>query len=167
MEGLKRQPHAASSREALVNRCKKILMDDFTELPRSGPWAHRVVDPRRSLPLSKGRTEHPDSWRVGLDGNSNMLRMTFQEWEEWHNRHAAHSRVTPTGLEWTVPNTRILGHTYLPSGSISRTSTAPSSHKNRDSPALMPFVPDGGASAFSRRSSSSWAARLQGKKRKN
>jgi len=56
---LERQPWAASSRNAVIERCSRILNGDFMAdkdiLPRSGPWAHHLVDPHKALRKTTGR----------------------------------------------------------------------------------------------------------------
>jgi len=56
---LERQPWAASSRNAVIERCSQILNGDFMAdkdiLPRSGPWAHHLVDPHKALRKTTGR----------------------------------------------------------------------------------------------------------------
>jgi len=56
---LVRQPWAASSRNAVIERCNRILNGEFIAdkdiLPRSGPWAHRIVDPHKALRKTAGR----------------------------------------------------------------------------------------------------------------
>ena len=59
MHILERQPWAASSRQAVIERCNRIIHGDFIAdkdiLPRSGPWAHRLVDPHKALRKTTGR----------------------------------------------------------------------------------------------------------------
>jgi hypothetical protein len=56
---LARQPWAASSRNAVIDRCSKILSGHFIAdkdiLPRSGPWAHHLVEPHKALRKTTGR----------------------------------------------------------------------------------------------------------------
>jgi hypothetical protein len=55
-KGLERTPFCPSSREANIRRYKKILENPpEPQLPRSGPWAHKIVNPTLSLPRSRSR----------------------------------------------------------------------------------------------------------------
>ena len=71
---LERQPWAASSRNAVIDRCNRIINGDFIAdkdiLPRSGPWKHRLVDPHKALRNTTGRcvclTPHPRSLALPL-----------------------------------------------------------------------------------------------------
>jgi hypothetical protein len=56
--GLQKQPYAASSRMSVIARYQDILDQGFKRnicLPRSGPWAHRIVNQRKALPKYRGR----------------------------------------------------------------------------------------------------------------
>jgi hypothetical protein len=59
---LERQAWAASSRNAVIDRCNRIINGDFFAdkdiLPRSGPWKHRLVDPHKALRKTTGRCVH-------------------------------------------------------------------------------------------------------------
>jgi hypothetical protein len=59
---LERQAWAASSRNAVIHRCNRIINGDFIAdkdiLPRSGPWKHRLVDPHKALRKTTGRCVH-------------------------------------------------------------------------------------------------------------
>ncbi|EKX39716.1 hypothetical protein GUITHDRAFT_114211 [Guillardia theta CCMP2712] len=99
----------------------KILSGEtcLTELPRSGPWEHRIVFPRASLRVSRGRTEHGDAWRVGFTKEQcRTITMSQSDWESWHQRHTANSKKISSGQNWRVPFQKIVGHTYLPIGSM-------------------------------------------------
>lgn len=56
--GLESQPYAASSRKSVIARYQEIIDQGFERnlvLPRSGPWAHRIVNQRKTLPVYRGR----------------------------------------------------------------------------------------------------------------
>ena len=132
---LERQPWAASSRNAVIERCSRIINGNFIAdkdiLPRSGPWSHSLVEPHKALPVTRGRTEHPDAWRVGfVEGAKKEYKtMAREEWDAWHYRHSVGSRQLPGGdgpIKWQVPAHIIKGNGYLPMGTIETISRSSS-----------------------------------------
>eukprot|EP00287_Rhodomonas_sp_CCMP768_P002465 CAMPEP_0196721280 /NCGR_PEP_ID=MMETSP1091-20130531/3899_1 /TAXON_ID=302021 /ORGANISM="Rhodomonas sp., Strain CCMP768" /LENGTH=202 /DNA_ID=CAMNT_0042062721 /DNA_START=148 /DNA_END=756 /DNA_ORIENTATION=+ len=140
---------SASSTRGHIERCKAILTDTTSvqDLPRSGPWAHHLINPR-SLPSFFGRTEHPDNWRVSVKPSHKKHEMSRGEWETWHLQRAnGTSRTLRGGVVWNTSNHVMMGHAFLPEGnseataslrptssSSSRTSSLPGpSHISKDS----------------------------------
>mmetsp|Transcript_17755 Transcript_17755/g.40188 ORF Transcript_17755/g.40188 Transcript_17755/m.40188 type:complete len:95 (-) Transcript_17755:17-301(-) len=44
--------------------------------------------------------------------------MSQEQWESWHQKHTANSKKLSSGQNWRVPFQKIVGHTYLPIGSM-------------------------------------------------
>ena len=109
-----------SSRAALLIRCHASLLDPQSVLPRSGPWAHHILCPKKSLPPCLGRwtgtvilyesaeifiieflfrTQHKDVWHINEKDrrSSSSSQMSRPEWENWHARHSIRDRITSSG----------------------------------------------------------------------
>jgi hypothetical protein len=127
---LKHLPFAPSSRAALVQRCQLMLQRPPCNMPRSGPWAHEVTNPKQVLPPCLGRTQHRDVWHVNEPEPSSLgYVLSHEEWESWHLRHSEQQRKTNSGMSWRAPTPLRVGNIYLPqihshaaSGATSRAS---------------------------------------------
>lgn len=111
--------YSPSSRAALLMRCHASIVDPKSLLPRSGPWAHHIVCPKKSLPTCIGRfkpsscirviefwhhvfrTQHKDVWHINEKDRCGLSssQMSRPEWEDWHARHSIRERTTSTGLD--------------------------------------------------------------------